>query len=420
MPENTEVPSIKKQAKKTVIREPQIELLTEKVPYSGTLIHSKEVVNQRIAWLKKTTGVELRHASNFSEPTTNYNGNIENLIGVSQIPVGIAGPLKVNGDWAQGLFYVPLATTEGVLVHSFHRGSRVITKSGGANTRVLSDKLHVDPIFLTGNLAGADKLIRWTQEHFDEIRGEAEKTTRHGKLVSVDPKIVGNKVVLRFSYTTGDAMGMNMVNIATDRACRLIAESLGLVDSYYPRSNYSSDKKISMHGLYAGYGKEVFAEAILTREAVRLLQATPEAMYRYYLWQAQASTHAIMIGQNGHVVNGITALFIATGQDVAETVHSSAAISSCELMKDGSLYTSVYLPNLLVGTVGGGTRLGTAKECLQIMDCYGPGKSKKFAEIIAATVLAGEISILASQANHTFIKAHELFARQPRNNKCSE
>jgi hydroxymethylglutaryl-CoA reductase (NADPH) len=376
------------------------------IPRKAGRNYEKKFVLERLKWLSVQTNTQFSHINYFSINPEETKQNIENLIGISQIPVGIAGPLKVNGKFANGVFYVPFATTEGVLVSSYEFGMVVITRSGGANVIIHKDEIHTSPVFIFQNINECTNFSNWIENNFSKIKKEAEKTTRHGKLLRIKPYIIGNRAILNFSYFTGDATGMNMINVATDAACKYISEETKAED-YYLRSNLSSDKKASFFNLIEGYGKEVSADVMIPRKIVRrYLNTTPEKMYDFWASSIIGSLQSGMIGLNAHYANGLAAVFIACGQDVAQVVNSSMGIAGGEVTEDGDLYVSVKIPCLVVGTVGGGTHLGTQRECLNIMDCYGPGKAKKFAEIIAATILAGEISICAALSSDKFISAH--------------
>lgn len=371
--------------------------------------YSYEYIKKRLSFLYGQTDAQISHIPRFSESPENMIGNIENLIGCTQVPLGIAGPLKINADHAQGNFYIPLATTEGALVTSCHRGAGLISKAGGANVTVIKDSLHVAPIFIIHGLTKIKAFIQWVKKDFEHIKKRAEETTKHGKLLEIKPKITGEGVILKFSYFTQDAMGMNMIVKATDEACKYIHEQKFI--PYHLRSNFSADKKISIHNIAHGYGKEVFAEVTIPKSLMSNLNITAENLDKYATRAYGSTVHAGMIGMNCHVVNMVTALFLACGQDIAHAIHSTTAVSSYKSINDGDLNVSVTIPNLLVGTVGGGTNLSTQNECMEIMGCRGKNKALKFAEIVAASALAGEISIVISLLNDTFVVAHELLGR---------
>jgi hydroxymethylglutaryl-CoA reductase (NADPH) len=391
-------------------------LRSDLLPRPKDTDYTLEALNTRRKWLQDKTGVDLKHSSIFTESPDNMRGNIENLVGVSHIPIGISGPLRVNGDYAKGVFYVPMATTEGAIVYTYTRGMQLISLAGGANSAVLRDEIHISPIFVFSNSARARIFEAWLIRNFVRIKEVAEKTTRYGKLIRLEPHIFDKNVVVKFCYTTGDAMGLNMINIATEEACRLIVPTVK-PDEFYMRSNFSSVKKISAHNYsVAGFGKTVIAEVNVPRSLLfRHFGLTPEQMARYCQLSFISSAHAGMIGMNGHIANGLTAIFIACGQDVANVVDSQASISACEVTREGDLYVSVKIPNLVIGTVGGGVSLGTQKECLDLIDCYGTGKAKKLSEIIVASVLAGEIGVAAAIVSGTFVNAHKNYGRKPSN-----
>ncbi len=376
------------------------------IPRSKTASHTKEFISERRQWLSEKTGAHLHHTGEYSINPEELKSRIENMIGVAQVPLGVAGPLKVNGEHADGLFYVPFATTEGTLVETYQRGMLAITMAGGANVRVLKESLSFSPIFIFKSIMEVPGFIGWVKEHFEAIKFVAESTTSHGKLLEIVPYAVGRRVILDFRYYTGDAMGLNMVSVATGKACNYIMERTN-AEHYYIASNFSSDKKASFLHLITGYGKEVQVEITFPREVMlKYLGVSPEVTYGFWFNGFLGGVQSGMVGINCHIANALAAVFIACGQDVAQIVNASVGTIICELTSDEDLCMTLKLPNIIIGTVGGGTMTGTAKECLEVVGCSGSGKSKKFAEIIGATLLAGEISLLAAMASGNFVKAH--------------
>lgn len=373
----------------------------------------------RRIFLERKLGVNLSSiASTILDFEELYGRNIENPIGAVQIPVGVVGPLKVNGEYAKGEFYVPLATTEGALVASISRGVKAITLSGGATTRVVKNGMTRAPLIRTESVDEAVRLVEWVKENWEDLRMEVRKVTSHGVLVDFHPYIVGNLVWLRMRFETGDAMGMNMATIASDRVCKRILEKYpGRVECVALSGNMCSDKKPAIVNRLLGRGKYVVAEALVQRRIVEeRLKTTPEAIHYVNISKnLLGSAAAGSPSYNAHVANIITAIFLATGQDAAQVVESSLAFTWTEVREKG-LYISVTLPSLEVGTVGGGTRLPTQKEALSIMGVAGGGdpvgsNALKFAEIVAATVLAGELNLLSALAAGHLASAHELLGR---------
>ncbi|RUM48156.1 MAG: hydroxymethylglutaryl-CoA reductase (NADPH) [Hyperthermus sp.] len=344
--------------------------------------------------------------------------NIENPIGAVQVPVGVAGPLRIMGEYARGDYYIPLATTEGALVASVNRGAKALTLSGGVRTRILWDGMARAPVFWTPGVEEALRFVAWVRENIGVVKEVAESTTRHGRLVEVQPFFAGNIVWLRFVYTTGDAMGMNMATIATDKAVDWILSNYpGDVRLVAISGNMCTDKKPSLVNLLLGRGKTVVAEALVERSIVeRVLHARPEDIdmvnrVKNLLGSARAGS----ISYNAHYANIVAAIFIATGQDVAQVVESSLGYTWTEI-REGNLYISVTLPSLEVGTVGGGTRLPTQREALSLLGAAGGGEppgsnAKKLAEIVAAAVLAGELNLLAALAANELARAHKMLGR---------
>ena len=373
--------------------------------------YRREQVDERRRWVEERTGAALRHVGSFSLPGEQMRGNIENPIGAAQVPLAVAGPLLVAGEHARGTFFVPLATTEGALVRSYERGMLALSRSDGAITRVLRDENRVSPIFTFDRAEEALEFTAAVPDRLDDLRTEAESTTRHGKLLGLECLPLGRRVIVNLRFSTGDAHGMNMIVKAADRVCRWLVEHTP-ARRHLIFSGYNSEKRASGSLLGGGKGKKVVASARVPRRVVRtFLGATPEEMAE--LWSSTVLGHlqSGALGYNGHYANGLTALFIATGQDVANVVNSAVGITHLEALEDGDLHASVTLPSLTVATVGGGTALGTARECLEMLGCAGGGHARKLAEITAATLLAGELSMAAALASGEFVDAHESYGR---------
>ncbi len=379
--------------------------MKRKNTFPQSQIYTKDHLKKRINWLEKKYKISLRHISEFSLNIDNLRKNIENLIGCVQIPVGVAGPLKIHGEYTKGEFYIPMATTEKSLVSNYQLGMKLLSLSGGVKTLVLKNEIHISPLFVINSIGKMKKFIKWVKNNFEDIKNVAEKTTSHGKLLSIIPKITGEGVILIFRYFTKDAMGANMVNIATEEACKFIKTET-FVKRFYLRSNFSSDKKVSSYNFIEGYGKEVFAEGIITNKILKLLNINIDIneINKYYNSTLLISSYSWMIGINAHVANLIAAIFTACGQDIAHVVNSSIAIATSKILNADTLYLTLYLPNLLVGTIGGGTSLETQKECLELLGCYGKDGVMKFSEIICASALAGELGIAISLLTGIFTK----------------
>lgn len=373
--------------------------------------YARECVESRRAWVEEKTGCSLRHVGAYTVPSEEMRGNVENPVGAAQMPLGVAGPLVVNGEHARGRFYVPLATTEGALVRSYERGMAAIARSGGATARVHTDENRVSPIFSFDDVGDAHDFALVLDADFDSIRAEAEATTRHGRLLRLECQPVGREVIVNFCYHTADAQGMNMIVKATEAACRFVM-SRSRARRFHVFSGYSSEKRAAGVLLAGGKGKKVVAGALVPAEIVRAyLHTTPERMLDMWHQTMLGHVQANAVGYNGHYANGLAAVFIACGQDVANVVNSSVGITNFEVAAGGDLYASVTLSSLTIATVGGGTNLGTGRECLEMLGCAGAGNAPKFAEIVAATLLAGELSMGAAIASGEFVQAHETYGR---------
>lgn len=382
---------------------------------AGETILTKTAQVQRIKILEKS-GIRFQfvNGKKHIEDPSIFKGNIENFFGLAQIPVGVIGPLRINGLYAHGDFYVPLATTEGALVASHNRGAKIISLSGGARVMCLLERVSRAPGFVFDDLVEASKFIIWCVKKFKKFQDVAKTTTAHGNLEDIKITIEGNQVFLNFEYTTGDAAGQNMVTIATDSVCKYItAQSPVKPRFYFIESNMSGDKKATAMSYLFVRGKKVTAEVSIPREIfIKFLHTTPEMMMEYWKMSFVGGVQSGSIGVQGHYANGLAAIFIACGQDAACVSEAAVGITRVDVAKNGDLYISVTLPNLIVGTVGGGTGLPTQGECLALLGCKGEGTAKKFAEICAATVLAGEISIMGALAAGQFAQAHQKYGRK--------
>lgn len=373
----------------------------------------KESVDIRREYIETISAGALDNVAHYSlDMEEAVKKNIENPVGTIQIPVGVAGPLKVQGEYAKGDFYVPLATSEGALVASVNRGCSLITQAGGVTTRIISDKMTRAPVIKAESVIKALEIKTWIEDNFHILKETAESTTSHGKLLKIDPiLVVGSYLYPRFVYSTGDSMGMNMVTIATEKSLDLLQKKTG-AHVVALSGNVCVDKKPSALNMVEGRGKTLIAEIVIPAEMVKQkLKTTPQAVVEVNVAKnLVGSAIAGSMGFNAHYANMIGALFLATGQDEAHVVEGSMGITTAE-DKNGDLYFAVTLPDVPLATFGGGTRLETARECLEIMDVYGAGKVQKFAEIVAAAVLAGELSLLGALASGHLARAHKDLGR---------
>jgi len=342
-----------------------------------------------------------------------YERNIESFVGTAKIPVGIAGPLRVNGLFAQGDYYVPLATTEAALVASYSRGAKIISESGGASAALLSEGVSRAPAFVFANLEELGRFLQWAMEHEEQIQKAAEDTSAHAKLVDLEVTVDGRHVYFLFVFNTGDAAGQNMVTFATNAAVVWIKENTPVKPrTVYLEANFSGDKKASALSLQRVRGKKVVADAHLPRELVEAeLHTIPEAMAECARLGLLGSVLSGTLGAQAHFANALAALFIACGQDAACVAEAAIGTTNIEVESNGGLYVAVTLPNLIVGTVGGGTKLPSQQACLRIMGLAGAGHAQAFAEVAASLCLAGEVSLTAAVCAGHFARAHAKLAR---------
>ncbi len=350
------------------------------------------------------------------ETASAYGRNIENYIGTVSIPVGTAGPLRINGRAETREYTVPLATSEAALVASYNRGARVISAAGGCNVRVVDEGVSRTPMFAFETIVEAECFSRHLLANKDRLQQVVPRVTRHGALKDVQAVIEGNHVYVDLCFTTGDAAGQNMVTFAADAICKAILERSPVQPRYwFLEANLSGDKKATARSLAGVRGKRVVADVVLPAALVeQALHTTPRRMVEYWCGGALGGVMSGTIGVQGHFANGLAALFLACGQDVACVAESATGVTRMETMEAGDLYVSVTLPNIIVGTVGGGTGLPSATACLDILGLSGSGNAVAFAEVCGGLVLAGEISIIAAFCSGDFATAHQCLSRQGR------
>ncbi|WP_246998429.1 hydroxymethylglutaryl-CoA reductase (NADPH) [Halosolutus gelatinilyticus] len=428
--------------------------LADRVREGDLRIHELEdhadhdaAVEARRLFVEGETGTDLDAIGDYAFPAEAAESAIENMIGAAQVPMGVVGPVAVNGEGsssssqhsasaandggaAGGEYYLPLATTEGALLASVNRGLSVIRSAGGATARVTKNGMTRAPVFRVDGVAEAATTVEWVRRNVEPLREAAESTTSHGELLGVDPYVVGDSVYLRFAYDTKDAMGMNMATIATEAACEVV-EAETPASLVAVSGNLCSDKKPAAINAVEGRGRSVTADVVIPGDVVAdRLHTTAEAI-------VEANTRKNLIGSakagslgfNAHAANVVGAAFLATGQDEAQVVEGANAITTMDTREapeshrsdereagTAALYASISLASLEVGTVGGGTKLPTQAEALDVLGVGGGGdpagsNADALAEIIAVGALAGELSLLAALASNHLASAHEDLGR---------
>jgi hydroxymethylglutaryl-CoA reductase (NADPH) len=358
-----------------------------------------------------------------SEPSLDYTrvhgANCEIVVGYVPLPVGLVGPLTVNGETV----YVPMATTEGCLVASTNRGAKAITAGGGATAVLLRDGITRAPCVRMPSAAQAAHLKLWceTPQHFSTLQRAFESTTSFGKLLKCAPTVAGRNVYLRLTCFSGDAMGMNMVSKGSLAVIETLQREFPELVLVALSGNMCTDKKAAATNWLEGRGKSIVVEATIPKDVVtNTLKTTVHSM-------VQTNLHKNLIGSamagalggfNAHASNIVTAVFLATGQDPAQNVESSNCITLLEETEEGDLWISCTMPSIEVGTVGGGTSLPAQAACLQAMGVRGGGATpgahaQKLAQIVASATLAGELSLLAALAANTLVQAHMQHNRKP-------
>ncbi|EKO3679493.1 hydroxymethylglutaryl-CoA reductase [Vibrio metschnikovii] len=386
-------------------------------PASKTLIASSKMTPHHVEKRWQALNQPEAQAQLWDDQTqrdlTHYSKNIEYFIGTVKVPVGMAGPLRVNGLHANDDFLIPLATTEAALVASYHRGCKLITAAGGTSVMLLNEGVTRTPVFAFDHLAQAGQFIAWVTTQYEYFKQLAQATTAHGQLHDINVTMEGNHVYLVFDYLTGDACGQNMVTIATNAVFEFIVHHSPIKPRHaFLDGNLSGDKKANSHVLRHVRGKKVTAEVHLSAELIKkYLHTTPETMVKFAEMTTIGGVLSGSVGINAHYANALTAFSIACGQDPACVAESAVGITRMELNSQGGLYACVTLPNLMVGTVGGGTSLPSQKACLALLGLTGSGNARALAEVVAGLCLAGELSIAGAFSAGHFSRAHHKLAR---------
>lgn len=382
-------------------------------------LSAEEASDIRREAIEALTQTELHHIAHHSLDVVRASKrHCENFIGVAQIPMGVVGPLSVRGLHAEGDFYVPLATTEAALVASTNRGCTAIREAGGAVVRVEDVGMTRAPVFRTSGIEQTQRFLAWIKDHFDDLKAVTEKTSHHLRLLDVRTFAFGTTVFLRFRFDAGDAMGMNMATIACDRAVSDLIEPATGVPCIGLSGNYCVDKKAAEINFQEGRGKRIYAEIVLGPQVLHdVLKTNAKALVEVqYRKNLLGSIAAGSKGYNAHFANVLAAFFIATGQDPAHVVEGSLGVTCIEPRGEDSVFASVFLPDVPIGAIGGGTGLQTQSEALAILgvspDPDRPGVAAiRLAEILGAAVLAGELSLMAAFTSQDLARAHEKLGR---------
>ena len=378
--------------------------------------HTEAARQSRLEWFRTRHGTPLAPLHPMRLHADDLSTNVENLIGAVEVPVGLAGPLTFDGTHASGRLYAPLATTEGALVASASRGAQALSRAGGVRTHAIVQRMTRAPAFQFGSLGQAAAFADWVEDHLEELRGQTARLSRHAALVSVRPVMTGRTVHVVFAYETGDAAGQNMTSACTWQACQWIldrfpAETAAHVEHFRIEGNLSGDKKVTYHSFLNGRGTRVVAEAELSDHVLRsVLNTDREALLESHRIQRGGALHGGMVGNDVCIANIIGGMFTALGQDIASVHESSLGHLELEPVGEGVRATMV-LPALIVGTVGGGTRLPAQHTLLEMLGCTGAGGQPRLAEIIAGFALALDLSTMSAISADEFVAAHERLGR---------
>jgi hydroxymethylglutaryl-CoA reductase (NADPH) len=386
--------------------------MSDRIPRDSDNDYTEKMAEQRRDFVAQKTATTLNHIGHYSVDPALTAGNIENFIGVAQVPMGLIGPLLVNGEHANGEFYVPMATSEGTLIASYNRGARLLRESGGVKVTVVDDAMQRAPVFIFNDAREAREFGLWVEQNFEQIAAQAETTTSSGKLRNIEQYAAARMRYLRFNFTTGDAAGQNMVGKATFVACEWIMKTYPGIQRYMLSGAMDTDKKHSQINTLHSRGKRVVAEVVIPNALLeKVMGVSAEVLFKSRQITQVGSFMAGSSSTGAHAANGIAAVFIATGQDAANVAESSSSIVYADINAEGDYYLSITLPSLIVATYGGGTGLPTQQECLNMLDCNGAGKVNKLAEIIGATVLAGEVSLMSAVVAGDWVTSHDALGR---------
>lgn len=370
---------------------------------------TQESTEKRVAWVKEAT--ELDYSEVLTEDVDKLSGILEQHLGFHTIPIAVASPLLLHGDYAEGYFMLPVCTVEGTLVYSLTRGMMATADSGGITTRYLGQKISRAPVFMFQNIEEVKPFIAFIDKHYDTIKKIAESTTRYGKLLEIRKTVINCMVILEMVYSTANAAGQNMVTIASQEACLYIQQKYGKV-KYFLESGLNCDKKLSRRTMSVGRGHSVLTEVVLKESVLRrLLHIDCESTFDFFSMGAQVSQVTGTLGIQLHIANALTAIYMAMGQDVACVAENSLGNISTKEVNEG-LKISLTLPSLTIGTVGGGTRLPSQQRNLKMIGCHeGENSVKKLAEIIGGATLCLEISLMSAIISNTFAESHKTYGR---------
>ena len=349
---------------------------------------------------------------NFADKNQLEKVHCENLIGGICVPVGVAGPIKILGidEVFEKEVFVPLATTEGALVASVSRGFKAINEAKGCQTLVNQMGVTRGPVFVTDSLKKSKEFVDYLQKNQEEIKKILESSSNHLKLLKIENKILGQNIYLRLYFDSGEAMGMNMATIATQKLVDFLQQKFVDAECLTVSGNYCIDKKPAWLNFINGRGLQVQAEVILSSEILtKTLKTTAQKMFDTWLAKCMiGSAISGSLGFNLHFANVAAAFFIATGQDPAQVVEASLGMTICKITKNGDLHISIFMPSVMIATIGGGTKLLTQQSMQKLI---GVKNKTELARVLGATILAGEISLLAAQTSGTLASSHQKLGR---------
>lgn len=371
--------------------------------------HTHENMLKRKEWVSQRTGIQWDDSEKNSPEE--YEGILENHLGFINLPIAIAYPLLIQeATYAQGKYVVPVVTLEGSLVSSMSRGMLASYRSGGVRTSHIKQSVSRSPAFFMKDIYQTKNFMDWVEKNFSKIKEVTDSGSRFGRLLKIDKYPLQKYVVLDFIFSTANAAGQNMVSICSLLGCEFIKSQTG--KKYYLESNFSGDKKYSHLNVLRGRGHYVIAETKLTTSVLRrILGCEVKDFMEMYNMGLEASIFAGTTGIQLHIANALAGIYLAVGQDVACVAENSIGFSEVRTVEDG-IVLSITMPSLTVGTVGGGTRLTQQRKNLSMLGCVDDEhSSKKLAEIICASALCLEISLISAIISGGWVNAHMRYGR---------
>jgi hydroxymethylglutaryl-CoA reductase (NADPH) len=373
--------------------------------------------------LEKNLNLNLKSTlKSFQDASQIQAVHCENLIGATSLPLGVAGPINVDLQEAStnpsGLrsktkkTYVPLATSEGALVASVSRGFKALNLAKELEVESTQAGTTRGPVFQVESLNQAQKFVSWLDSEYAKgsLGVVASANSKYLKLLKLESRILGTQIFVRFYYDTGQAMGMNMATIATQSLVDYISQKLSWATCLAVSGNFCVDKKPSWQNFINLRGQQVWARSVINNRSFKKIFRVETASF-FETWMAKCMHGSIMsgaLGFNSHFANIVAAFFLATGQDPAQIVEGSHGLTTCQILNNKDIEVGIYMPAVMLGMVGGGTKLSTQKEAIALTKVK---NTREMCMLLGLTVLAGELSLMASLAEGGLSRSHQRLGR---------